>query len=33
VTQGPQEVPGKDWVLAATDPAGATFGLVSANNE
>jgi hypothetical protein len=33
VTQGPQEVPSKEWVLGATDPSGAAFGLVSANSD
>ncbi|MCW3836636.1 VOC family protein [Sphingomonas canadensis] len=28
VTWGPQEVPGGDWVIYATDPQGAAFGLV-----
>lgn len=29
VLMGPQEVPGGEWVIAATDPQGAGFGLVS----
>jgi len=33
VTQGPHEVPGKDWILVATDPAGAAFGLVSGKED
>jgi predicted enzyme related to lactoylglutathione lyase len=33
ITNGPHEVPGKEWVVAATDPAGAAFGLVSARND
>ena len=33
VTQGPQEVPGNEWVIAATDPAGAAFGVVSARRD
>jgi len=33
ITQGPHEVPGQEWVVAATDPDGAAFGLVSASKE
>jgi len=33
ITQGPHQVPGGDWVVAGSDPAGAAFGLVSASNE
>ncbi|HXC60837.1 MAG TPA: VOC family protein [Steroidobacteraceae bacterium] len=33
ITQGPQEVPGNEWVIAATDPAGAAFGVVSARRD
>lgn len=28
VLMGPHEVPGNDWIVVATDPAGAGFGLV-----
>ena len=28
VTNGPHQVPGGDWVIYATDPQGARFGLV-----
>jgi predicted enzyme related to lactoylglutathione lyase len=27
IMNGPMEVPGGDWVLTATDPQGAVFGL------
>ncbi|MCB1685558.1 MAG: VOC family protein [Pseudomonadales bacterium] len=30
VLMGPMEVPGGDWIIIATDPQGARFGLVSA---
>lgn len=30
VDEGPQQVPGGDWTLGATDPQGARFGLVGA---
>jgi predicted enzyme related to lactoylglutathione lyase len=33
ITQGPQEVPGNEWVISATDPAGASFGVVSAQRD
>jgi hypothetical protein len=33
IIQGPQEVPGEEWIITATDPAGAAFGLVSAKND
>ena len=29
----PHEVPGGEWILVATDPAGATFGVVGARGE
>lgn len=33
VMHGPQEVPGGDWIIIASDPAGATFGLVGPRGE
>jgi uncharacterized protein len=33
VTQSPHQVPGGDWILVATDPAGAAFGVVGPNGE
>jgi predicted enzyme related to lactoylglutathione lyase len=33
ITRGPHEVPGNEWVIAATDPAGAAFGIVSARRD
>ena len=29
VTNGPHQVPGGDWIITATDPQGAPFGVVS----
>ena len=31
ITSGPMEVPGGDWVVTATDPQGAVFGLHAKN--
>lgn len=33
VLQGPHEVPGGDWIIVATDPQGAVFGLVGAQGD
>ncbi len=33
VTQGPHQVPGGDWIVMATDPAGAAFGVVGPQGE
>lgn len=33
VLMGPHEVPGGDWVIVATDPQGAAFGLVGPRGE
>ncbi|RKH25712.1 VOC family protein [Corallococcus sp. AB018] len=33
VLQGPHEVPGGDWIVVATDPSGAAFGVVGSKGE
>lgn len=33
VLQGPMEVPGGDWIVVATDPAGAVLGVVGPKGE
>lgn len=33
VMNGPHEVPGGDWIVVATDPAGAVFGVVGPQGE
>lgn len=33
VTMGPHQVPGGDWIITATDPQGAAFGVVGPKGE
>ena len=33
ITNGPHQVPGGDWIVTATDPQGAPFGVVGAQGE